>query len=107
MPADVPTPGSACTELKEMSREDLADAPQSPAFTRFDTADRKAFAGSAFGYLSEFTEKMGPRESGTHDGFEAAEFLIARFTEFGYSPEVQAFGGRGDDGRGIRRTTIP
>ena len=92
VPTSVSTPGSACAELKEIAREALADAPPSPALARFDAADRKAFASSAFGYLCELTEEVGPRESGTKEELEAAEFLIARFTEFGYSPKVQDFG---------------
>ena len=93
MPASVSTPGSACAELKEIAREALATAPPPPALARFDAADRKAFASSAFGYLCELTEEVGPRESGTKEELEAAEFLIARFTEFGYSPEKQNFRG--------------
>ena len=88
----VPPPGPACAALKEMAREALASAPPSPALARFDAADHKAFAGSAFGYLCELSEEVGTRESGTEEELEAAEFLIDRFTEFGYSPEVQNFG---------------
>ncbi|MDE0077801.1 MAG: hypothetical protein OXO50_09790 [Caldilineaceae bacterium] len=51
VPASVSTPESPCTELKEIAREALAGTPPSPALARFDTEDRKAFAGSAFGYL--------------------------------------------------------
>jgi len=92
MPASVPTPGSPCAELKEKARETLASTPPPPARARFDVADRKAFAGSAFGYLCELTEDVGPRESATQEEMKAAAFLIDRFTEFGYSPEVQTFG---------------
>ena len=76
-----------------MARKAKADTPRSPALARSDTADRKTFSSSAFGYLSELTEKMGPQESGTHDEYEAAEFLIVRLIEFGYSLELQASGG--------------
>ena len=92
VPASVSTPGSACAELSETAREALANAPPPPALARFDAADRKDFAGSAFGYLCELSEEVGPRESATQEELEAAEFLIDRFTEFGYSPEVQSFG---------------
>ena len=92
MPTGVPTPGSPCAELKEKARAALASTPPPPARARFDVADRKAFAGSAFGYLCELTEEVGPRESATQEELEAAAFLIRRFTEFGYSPEVQTFG---------------
>ena len=92
LPASVSTSGSACAELEEMARETLISAPPPPALARFDAADRKTFAGSAFGYLCELSEEVGPRESTTEEELEAAEFLMDRFTEFGYSPEVQNFG---------------
>ena len=91
-PASLPTPGPACAALKEMARETLASAPPPPARARFDAADRKAFAASAFGYLCMLTEEVGPRESATQEELKAAAFLIRRFTEFGYSPEMQDFG---------------
>ena len=90
--AGVPTPGSACQERNEIARETLAGTPPSPALARFDAADRKAFASSAFGYLCELSEVVGPRESATQEELESAEFLMERFTEFGYSPEMQDFG---------------
>ena len=92
VPISVSTPGSACAALNEMAREALASTPPPTARARFDAADRKAFAGTAFGYLCELSEEVGPRESATKEELEAAEFLIDRFTEFGYSPEVQDFG---------------
>ena len=92
VPASVLTPGSACAALEETAREALASTPPSPARARFDAADRKALAGSAFGYLCELSEEVGPRESATEEELEAAAFLMDRFTEFGYSPEVQNFG---------------
>ncbi len=91
-PTSVSTPGPACAALKEIAREALADAPPPPVRARFDAADRKAFAGSAFGYLCELSEEVGPRQSATEEELEAAEFLMDRFTEFGYSPEMQNFG---------------
>ena len=78
--------------LTEIARRRLAAAPPLPALARFDAADRKAFAGSAFGCLRELSEKVGTRQSGTEESWEAAEFLIDRFTEFGYSPEARNFG---------------
>ncbi|MYH63402.1 MAG: hypothetical protein F4148_17170, partial [Caldilineaceae bacterium SB0675_bin_29] len=61
VPAGVSTPESPCTELKEIAQEALAGTPPSPARARFDTEDRKAFAGSAFGYLCALSEEVGPR----------------------------------------------
>ena len=92
VPASVSTPGSACAALEETAREALANAPPPPARARFGAADRKALAGSAFGYLCELSEVVGPRESATEEELEAAVFLMDRFTEFGYSPKVQDFG---------------
>jgi len=92
VPASVPTPGSSCAALNEMAREALDTAPPPPVTARFDAADRKALAGSAFGYLCELTEKVGSRESATKEELEAAAFLMDRFTEFGYSPKMQTFG---------------
>ena len=91
VPASVSTPGSACAALEETARKALADAPPPPALAKFDADERKAFAGSAFGYLCELSEEVGPRESATEEELEAAAFLMDRFTEFGYSPEVQNF----------------
>ena len=93
MRASVPTPGSSCAALNETAREALDTAPPPPATARFAAAERKALAGSAFGYLCELTEKVGSRESATQEEFKAAAFLMDRFTELGYSPEVQDFGG--------------
>ena len=90
--AGVATPGSACAERNEIARKALAGTPPSPALARFDTEDRKAFAGSAFGYLCELSEEVGPRESATQEELESAEFLMDRFTELGYSPVMQDFG---------------
>ncbi len=92
VPTGVSTPGSACAALTETALAALTNAPPPPALARFDAADRKAFASSAFGYLCELSEEVGPRESATQEELEAAEFLMDRFTEFGYSPEVQDFG---------------
>lgn len=92
VPASVSTPESPCAELNEIAQEALAGTPSSPARARFDTADRMAFAGSAFGYLCELSEEVGPRESASQEEMKAAEFLMDRFTEFGYSPEMQDFG---------------
>ncbi len=89
--AGVSAPGSACAVLKEVAQDALAGTPPSPARARFDAADRKAFAVSAFGYLCELSEEVGPRESATQEEMKAAAFLMDRFTEFGYSPEKQSF----------------
>ena len=83
--------GPSCTELGEIARETLDDAPPPPATARFSAADRKALASTAFGYLCELTREVGWRQSATKEELEATELLIDRFTEFGYSLETQDF----------------
>lgn len=83
--------GPSCTELGEIARETLDGAPPPPAAARFSAADRKALASTAFGHLCELTREVGWRQSATKEESKAAEFLIDRFTEFGYSPETQDF----------------
>ena len=46
---------------------------------------------AAFGYLRELAEGLGPRESSTAEEKAAADFLMATFTELGYSPSLQEF----------------
>ena len=71
----------------------LTPAPPTPApvAAKFSAAEREALAGSAFGYLSELAEDVGPRASATEEELEAAEFLLDRFTELGYNPALQEF----------------
>jgi aminopeptidase YwaD len=45
----------------------------------------------AFGYLSELTEDVGVRTSGTDLERAAADFLVARLEGLSYRPEVQEF----------------
>jgi aminopeptidase YwaD len=48
-------------------------------------------ADTAFGYLTQLVEELGPRESSTEQEKEAAEFLKSQFASFGYSVELQPF----------------
>ena len=83
--------GPSCTELEEIAQETLANVRPPPATARFSAADRKALAGTAFGHLCELTREVGWRQSATAEESKAAELLMDRFTEFGYSPEMQDF----------------
>ncbi len=83
--------GPTCTEFEEIAQETLATALPSSATARFNAADRKDLASTAFGYLCELTRDVGWRQSATQEEAKAAEHLIDRFTEFGYSPETQEF----------------
>ncbi|MCY4409534.1 MAG: M28 family metallopeptidase [Caldilineaceae bacterium] len=83
--------GPSCTELEETAQETLADVGSPPATARFSVADRKALAIAAFSHLCELTREVGWRQSATAEESKAAELLMDRFTEFGYSPEMQDF----------------
>ena len=83
--------GPSCTELEEAAQETLSDVGSPPATARFSVADRKALAIAAFGHLCELTREVGWRQSATAEESKAAELLMDRFTEFGYSPEMQDF----------------
>ncbi len=83
--------GPSCTELEEVAQETLADVGSPPATARFSVADRKALAIAAFSHLCELTREVGWRQSATAEESKAAELLMDRFTEFGYSPEMQDF----------------
>ncbi len=83
--------GPSCAELEKTAQETLANAHPPPATARFSAAERKALAIAAFGHLCELAKEVGWRQSATKEELKAAEFLIDRFTEFGYSPETQDF----------------
>ena len=83
--------GPSCTELEKTAQGTLADAPEPPATARFGVADRKALAITAFGHLCELARDVGWRQSATAEESKAAELLMDRFTEFGYSPKMQDF----------------
>ena len=83
--------GPSCTELEEIAQGTLANVLPPPATARFSAADRKALAITAFGHLCELAREVGWRQSATAEESKAAEFLMDRFTEFGYSPEMQNF----------------
>ncbi|MCY3991854.1 MAG: M28 family metallopeptidase [Caldilineaceae bacterium] len=78
-------------ESEKSAQEILGSAPPPPATAKFNAAERQALAITAFGYLCELTTRVGWRQSASKEEVKAAEFLIDRFTEFGYSPETQDF----------------
>lgn len=67
-------------------------APATPSNTVSPTT-REELQEAAFGYLRELAEGLGPRESSTAEEKAAADFLMAIFTELGYSPALQEFEG--------------
>ena len=83
--------GPTCTELEEIAQETLASVRPPPATAKFSAADRQALAITAFGHLCELAREVGWRQSATKEERKAAELLMDRFTEFGYSPEMQGF----------------
>ena len=83
--------GPSCTELEEVAQETLAGVRPPPATASFSAAERQALAMTAFGHLCELAREVGWRQSATKEEAKAAELLMDRFTEFGYSPEMQDF----------------
>ncbi len=83
--------GPSCTELEEGAQETLAGVRPPPATASFSAAERQALAMTAFGHLCELAREVGWRQSATKEEAKAAELLMDRFTEFGYSPEMQDF----------------
>ena len=83
--------GPSCTELEEVAQETLASVRPPPATAKFSAADRQALAITAFGHLCELAREVGWRQSATKEERKAAKLLMDRFTEFGYSPEMQDF----------------
>ena len=83
--------GPSCTELEEVAQETLAGVRPPPATASFSAAERQALAMTAFGHLCELAREVGWRQSATQEEAKAAELLMDRLTEFGYSPEMQDF----------------
>ena len=50
-----------------------------------------ALADRAYGYLAHLTQRLGPRESGTEQELEAAQYLKSQLTSYGYSVDLQTF----------------
>ena len=82
------TPQPASPVQPESSEPALAESPASSSATPGNLA---LLEERAFSYLSELAVDVGVRTSGTDLELEAAEFLVRRFDDLGYSPEVQDF----------------
>ena len=63
--------------------------PGTPAGT--STVSATALEDTAFGYITEILDVLGPRESSTDEEREAADYLASQFAGMGYSVELQAF----------------
>lgn len=81
---DAGTPQEAATE--EAATESLSPGSVPAIFEELDLLE-----DSAFGYLKELAEGLGPRTSSTDLEKEAAEYLMQRFEDLGYSPRLQEF----------------
>ena len=95
-----PTPTLPPTAVPAAEPQEIPTATPEPS----PVADTEATAGSsaifedlalleerAFNYLTELAEDVGPRTSGTDLELAAANFLVERFQQLGYSPELQDF----------------
>ena len=91
--AEAPEPAEETPQPAPTQAATPASVPPtaSPAPAKFSAADREVLAESAFGYLRELAEDVGPRESATEEELKAAEFLLGRFMELGYNPGLQEF----------------
>ena len=100
--AVIPTPTLAPTALPEAEtqQEPTAVAESNPvaggesenaAASSPIFGDRALLEERAFSYLSELAVDVGVRTSGTELEAQAADYLVKRFQDLGYSPEVQEF----------------
>lgn len=94
-----PSTAESGREEPTANRPQMEEAPQAdsgPAIeaTVTDSAifeEMDLLEDSAFGYLKELAEGLGPRTSSTDLEKEAADYLLKRFEDLGYSAEVQEF----------------
>ena len=105
-----PAPSPSATPVPSPTRAPTAEPPLSPQADEYPTsvasavmAEAQPSVGSpvfgdlalleerAFSYLTELAVDVGVRTSGTELELEAADFLVSRLEDLGYSPEVQDF----------------
>ena len=95
-----PTPAPTALPVAEpqaeptpaMEAAPIATAESGPAHQSSATfGDLAMLEELAFGYLTELAVEVGVRTSGTELEAKAADFLVGRFEDLGYSPEVQEF----------------
>ena len=84
----VASPTATPTVVPEMAPAD-GEHPSTESAVIF--GDLALLEERAFSYLSEMSEDLGVRTSGTDLEHAAAQFLVGRLEELGYSPEVQGF----------------
>ena len=84
----VASPTATPTVVPEMAPAD-GEQPSTESAAIFGDLD--LLEERAFSYLSEMSEDLGVRTSGTDLEHAAAQFLVGRLEELGYSPEVQEF----------------
>ena len=84
----VTSPAATPTTAPETATQ---DAESEAAAVSLAFADLYLLEERAFSYLSELAEDVGVRTSGTDLEREAAEYLVTRLEEFGYTTEVQEF----------------
>ena len=84
----VASPTATPTIVPEMAPAD-GEQPSTESAAIF--GDLALLEERAFSYLSEMSEDLGVRTSGTDLEHAAAQFLVGRLEELGYSPEVQEF----------------
>ena len=93
VPTTSPLPdGGDAAATGSPHRESGSGTPTTtPIATAAGSEKRDSLADSSLTYLSELVRELGPRESATEQELKAAEYLMARFKELGYSPELQEF----------------
>ena len=96
-PATALTPTSPSPDVDDAAatapphRESNSATPTATLTAAAGSEKRDSLADSSLAYIGELAEGLGARESATEQELKAAEYLMARFTELGYSPELQEF----------------
>ena len=96
-PATALTPTSPSPDVDDAAatapphRESNSATPATTLTAAAGSEKRDSLADSSLAYIGELAEGLGARESATEQELKAAEYLMARFTELGYSPELQGF----------------
>ena len=96
-PATALTPTSPSPDVDDAAatapphRESNSATPADTLTTATGSEKRDSLADSSLAYIRDLAEGLGARESATEQELKAAEYLMARFTELGYSPELQEF----------------
>ena len=78
-------------EATPVATETTVEAEAGPAVGSPIFGDQALLQERAFSYLSELAVDVGVRTSGSELEAEAAQFLVGRLEQLGYSPEMQEF----------------